>query len=142
MSRLWTWVVPAREEDWDALYAAEMPRVYNFFRYRVGDGPVAEDLTSATFEKAWRARDRYRRDLASFMSRGLVLSYIYTGQVQHRYNYASQMEDAFPELRRYPSAEVRYLIMADHTFSQAAMRAELVDVVVGWMRRTAAHVQA
>jgi len=66
VSRIWTWVVPAREEDWDALYASEMPRVYNFFRYRVGDGPVAEDLTSITFEKAWRARARYRRDLAAF----------------------------------------------------------------------------
>ena len=52
--------------DWDALYADQMPRVYNFMRYRVGDGPVAEDLTSATFEKAWRARDRFRRDRAAF----------------------------------------------------------------------------
>ena len=57
---------PAREADWDALYAEQLPRVYNFFRYRVGDGPVAEDLTSRTFEKAWRGRFRYRRDLAAF----------------------------------------------------------------------------
>ena len=64
--RPWTWVVTAREEDWDALYAEQLPRIYNYFRYRVGRGPVAEDLTSATFEKAWRARHRYRRDLASF----------------------------------------------------------------------------
>lgn len=78
-----------------------------------------------------------QRDLAAFMARGLILSYIYTGQIQHRYNYADQMEDAFPELRRYPSAEVRYLIMADHTFSQATMRSELVDVVVSWIRRCA-----
>ena len=66
MGRLWTWVVPARETDWDALYAEQLPRVYNFFRYRVGPGPVAEDLTSVTFEKAWRARHRYRRDLGAF----------------------------------------------------------------------------
>jgi RNA polymerase sigma-70 factor (ECF subfamily) len=66
MSRWWTWVVPAREADWDALYAAELPRVYNFFRYRVGAGPVAEDLASVTFEKAWKARHRYRRDLSAF----------------------------------------------------------------------------
>jgi RNA polymerase sigma-70 factor (ECF subfamily) len=65
-SRLWTWVVPAREADWDALYGEQMPRVYNYFRYRVGSGAVAEDLTSITFEKAWRAKDRYRRDLGSF----------------------------------------------------------------------------
>src|SRR5690242_10295093 len=56
----------AREADWDALYADQLRRVYNYFRYRVGDGPVAEDLTSLTFEKAWVARLRYRRDLAAF----------------------------------------------------------------------------
>ena len=61
------WVLnPACEEDWDALYAEQLPRVYNFFRFRVGDGPVAEDLTSLTFEKVWVARRRYRRDLAGF----------------------------------------------------------------------------
>jgi RNA polymerase sigma-70 factor (ECF subfamily) len=57
---------PAREADWDALYADQLPRVYNYFRFRVGSGPVAEDLTSLTFEKAWTARHRYRRDLAAF----------------------------------------------------------------------------
>ena len=57
---------PAREADWDALYAEQLPRVYNYFRFRVGDGAVAEDLTSVTFEKAWRGRHRYRRDLAGF----------------------------------------------------------------------------
>ena len=61
------WVLnPAREEDWDALYADQLPRVYNFFRFRVGDGAVAEDLTSRTFEKAWIARHRYSRDLSKF----------------------------------------------------------------------------
>src|SRR2546425_10466426 len=64
-ARVWA-LSPAREQDWDALYAEQLPRVYNFFRYRVGDGAVAEDLTSLTFEKAWVARHRYRRDLASF----------------------------------------------------------------------------
>jgi len=66
LGRLAGWVSPADEADWDALYAEQLPRVYNFFRYRVGDGPEAEDLTSVTFEKAWRARHRYRRDLAAF----------------------------------------------------------------------------
>ena len=63
--RFWA-LEPAREADWDALYADQLPRVYNYFRYRVGDGAVAEDLTSLTFAKAWAARNRYRRDLASF----------------------------------------------------------------------------
>jgi len=66
LERLIGWVAPATELDWDVVYAEQLPRVYNFFRYRVGEGPEAEDLTSLTFEKAWRARHRYRRDLASF----------------------------------------------------------------------------
>jgi RNA polymerase sigma-70 factor (ECF subfamily) len=61
------WVADTdREADWDALYADQLPRVYNYFRYRVGAGAIAEDLTSRTFEKAWTARHRYRRDLAGF----------------------------------------------------------------------------
>ena len=55
-----------READFEELYRVELPRIYNYFRFRVGDGPVAEDLTSKTFEKAWRNRKRYRRDLAAF----------------------------------------------------------------------------
>jgi len=66
-ARFLPWVRPAAEEaDWDVLYAEQLPRIYNFFRYRVGHGPEAEDLTAATFEKAWRHRARYRRDLAAF----------------------------------------------------------------------------
>ena len=52
--------------DWDAVYAEQLPKVYNFFRYRLRDETVAEDLTATTFEKAWRSRDSYRRDLAGF----------------------------------------------------------------------------
>jgi len=54
------------ESDFEAVYRAEMPRIYNFFRYRLGAGPLAEDLTAETFEKAWRHRARYRQDLAAF----------------------------------------------------------------------------
>ncbi len=54
------------QSDWDALYAEHLPRIYQFFCYRVGEGPTAEDLTSTVFEKAWRSRDRYREDIAAF----------------------------------------------------------------------------
>src|SRR5688500_8211914 len=52
--------------DFETVYQTELPRIYNFFRYRVGDDQLAEDLTSETFEKAWKHRARYRNDLASF----------------------------------------------------------------------------
>jgi RNA polymerase sigma-70 factor (ECF subfamily) len=74
--RLLEWIAPlaepASEVNWDAVYVRELPRVYNFFRYRVGAGPVAEDLTSATFEKAWRARASYRHDA------GAVSTWLFT----------------------------------------------------------------
>ena len=60
------WAAAATDADWEEVYATQLPRVYNFFRYRVGNTADVEDLTAATFEKAWRARHRYRRDLASF----------------------------------------------------------------------------
>ena len=57
--------VPAEGVDWEAVYRQEMPRVFNYFRYRGLERSLAEDLTSTTFEKAWRARDRYRRERAA-----------------------------------------------------------------------------
>jgi RNA polymerase sigma-70 factor (ECF subfamily) len=54
------------ETDWDAAYREYLPRVYNFFRYRVGDASLSEDLTADVFEKAWRGRARFRRDLGAF----------------------------------------------------------------------------
>lgn len=70
-----TWIVKrnvqavapkATDNDWSAVYADQLPRVYNYFRFRVGDDSLAEDLTAVTFEKAWRGRDRYRRDRGAF----------------------------------------------------------------------------
>ncbi|HTB68803.1 MAG TPA: sigma-70 family RNA polymerase sigma factor [Steroidobacteraceae bacterium] len=56
----------AADPDWEAVYTEQLPRVYNFLRYRLGNETLAQDLTSRTFEKAWRDRHRYRRDIAQF----------------------------------------------------------------------------
>jgi len=64
-ARIVRWI--SRDEvDWDAVYAEQLPRVHNFFRYRCGNVADAEDLTSITFEKAWRGRARYRKDKGAF----------------------------------------------------------------------------
>ena len=65
---LLSWLMPAVETDavdWDEVFREELPRLFNYFRYRGFDRASAEDLTSTTFEKAWRARDRYRRERAA-----------------------------------------------------------------------------
>jgi RNA polymerase sigma-70 factor (ECF subfamily) len=66
LERILPAVAPVEEADWDDVYRRELPRIFNFFRYRVADGATAEDLTSLTFEKAWRARRQYRNDTAAF----------------------------------------------------------------------------
>ena len=56
----------SREADWDALYADHLPRIYNYFRFRLAADADVEDLTARMFEKAWSARGRYQRDVAAF----------------------------------------------------------------------------
>ncbi len=56
----------AEELDWDAVYADQARRVFNYFWFRLGREADVEDLTARTFERAWRARAQYRRDLAGF----------------------------------------------------------------------------
>ena len=56
----------AKDLDWNAIYADQLPRVYNYFRFRLGRHTDIEDLTARTFEKAWRARSAYSSDLAAF----------------------------------------------------------------------------
>jgi len=64
-ARIARWISQA-EVDWDAVYVEQLPKVHNFFRYRCASLADAEDLTSITFEKAWRGRERYRRDKGAF----------------------------------------------------------------------------
>lgn len=62
----WTDHSVPRELDWNSVYKDQLPRLYNYFRFRTGRNADVEDLTARTFEKAWKARHRYRRDLAGF----------------------------------------------------------------------------
>ena len=61
-----SWGVAAAEPNWDAVYAEQLPRVYNFFRYRLGNDAHRRGSDVAHVrESVVRAR-RYRRDLAGF----------------------------------------------------------------------------
>lgn len=55
-----------KELNWDDVYARQAPRIYNYFRFRLGSESDVEELTARTFEHAWRSRARYRSDLAGF----------------------------------------------------------------------------
>ncbi len=53
-------------ETFADLYRTQTYSVFNYCLFRVSDRAVAEDLTADTFERAWRARSRYRPDRAEF----------------------------------------------------------------------------
>lgn len=48
--------------DWEEVYVSFLPRIFHFFCFRVGVPDKAEELTSATFEKAWSNRINYRQE--------------------------------------------------------------------------------
>lgn len=59
--------IPADIEiDWSDVYGELLPKVYHYFCLRVGDRLEAEDLSAATFERAWRDRERYQKALGTF----------------------------------------------------------------------------
>jgi RNA polymerase sigma-70 factor (ECF subfamily) len=60
---------PASITEGDAfarLYRAHTGAVFNYCLFQTGNQAVAEDLTADTFERAWRARRRYRSERAAF----------------------------------------------------------------------------
>ena len=61
-----TMTTSAEDINWDSVVNNELPRLYNYFRYRLGDESIAEELTSVVLEKAWTKRHRYRKDRAAF----------------------------------------------------------------------------
>src|SRR5512139_2028995 len=113
--------VPVDAVDWSAVYAEEMPRVFNYFRYRGLERATAEDLTSATFEKAWRARERYRKDRAAAstwllaIARNVVIDHFRRSRPAVPLEDAPLRDDETPEtlaLREARSERLRALLGA------------------------------
>jgi RNA polymerase sigma-70 factor (ECF subfamily) len=107
--------LPAEAVDWDATYREEMPRVFGYFRYRGFDRATAEDLTSATFEKAWRARERYRKDRAAVstwllaIARNAATDHLRRSRPAVPLEEAALRDPATPETEALRRAELRRL---------------------------------
>lgn len=113
--------VPAERVDWGAAYGEEMPRVFNYFRYRAFDRATAEDLTSATFEKAWRARDRYRKDRAAVstwllaIARNVAIDHLRRHRAEVPLDEGAARQEETPETWALQAAQSRRLraLLAD-----------------------------
>lgn len=127
-ARFLDWILPvgrAAEIDWDDVYREQLPRVLSYFRFRAGDLATAEDLASRTFEKAWRARRRYRRDRASVGT--WLLAIARNVAVDHwRARRPAVSLDALPDLPQDSTIEADLQRRADHQ-RLSAFLAELSD---------------
>jgi RNA polymerase sigma-70 factor, ECF subfamily len=111
-------VALAKELDWNAVYADQLPRIYNYFRFRLGPGHDVEELTARTFEKAWRARAQYRRDLAGFstwlfaIARHVVTDHLRSDAVRIRTaTLADPVDSTTPEDKAMHSSDMARLAM-------------------------------
>ncbi len=112
-ARILSWFEnPAEPADFEALYRREVPRIYNYFRYRVGDPCLAEDLTSATFEKAWRSRQQYRKDLAAFSTWLFTIARRVLADQQRKHRPVVSLE-ALPDLAVHENMEEAFQKRAD-----------------------------
>ncbi len=85
-------VLTARQGDPNAfglLYDHYVDRIYRFVYYRVSDAPLAEDLTSRIFLKAWENLPSYRDRGLSFgtwlfsIARNTVIDHYRTAKSEH-----------------------------------------------------------
>ncbi|MCQ3939201.1 MAG: RNA polymerase subunit sigma-24 [Chloroflexi bacterium] len=109
---------PASEADFKEVYQQELPRIYNFFRYQVGNDAIAEDLTADTFEKAWRNRERYQRDLSALST--WLFTIARRVAVDH---YRKQRPAA-------PLEEIAELPSEDHTEDAAQQREDIARLSI------------
>jgi len=88
--------------DWESAYEELLPRVYHYFCLRTGDRLEAEDLTAATFERAWRDRERYRKDLGGFsnwlfgIARHVVITHYRQNHQEDPFEEPSTVENLRP----------------------------------------------
>ena len=103
------------EINWDSVVNNELPRLYNYFRYRLGDEGVAEDLTSVVLEKAWLKRHRYRKDRAAFsvwlfsIAKNEVIGYLRKRQVSLPISMTETASGATIEHRLEQSQDIQQL---------------------------------
>lgn len=78
-------------------------------------------------------QDEARAGYHELLERGVRLFVIYTAGQLGTYNYGRQFSDMHPSVAAHEGVAQRYFSDADHTFTQARARRELVRSVVTWI---------
>jgi RNA polymerase sigma-70 factor, ECF subfamily len=89
--------------DWDAIYTSELSRVYNYFLYKLGNRELAQDLTSTTFERAWKTRSKYNALIASPSTWLLGIARNVFREHVRRYKVAENKLEPLLHVEQWPS---------------------------------------
>jgi pimeloyl-ACP methyl ester carboxylesterase len=74
--------------------------------------------------------------LQRLVDRGVQLMLVFTGGVNHVYNYREQLFDLLPGLNFRGQLRLEYMPDTDHAVSDRASRAALLEMVDGWAAAT------
>jgi pimeloyl-ACP methyl ester carboxylesterase len=77
--------------------------------------------------------DTYRAQLTKLVDRGVRILAIFSGIHQANYNHPDQLFEICPALRG--RIDVAYFPAANHTFTELAAQAKLIDTVTHWMAK-------
>lgn len=111
-------------------------RIIGFLERKLRELSPAEGEAYAADESSYfhqPEQAEFCADVDGFMTRGLPLFFLFTGEYQQTYNYADQLFEVCPALRDYPACHLHYLADADHTFTRAQMRAQLIAELCRWL---------
>jgi pimeloyl-ACP methyl ester carboxylesterase len=118
-----SWQAPVRKALY---YSRELLRTGLPRHARDSDGYVVGARSSLT-------RERLGKELGQLLDRGVKLCIAFTAGLEDNYNHRTQFRHVFPAAARHPALTYAYFPDADHLFSAASSRAQLVDAVVMWI---------
>lgn len=95
-------------DEFATLYQAHVHAVFNYCFFRVGNRGVAEDLAADAFERAWRARERYRPESGDFVTWlfGIVRHVVIDWQRRHARQPLVELTDRLSDRAPLPDAQV------------------------------------
>ena len=79
------------------------------------------------------APEDIRASLTQVIGRGVQLMLVFTGGVNHVYNYRNQLFDLLPGLDFRDQLRLEFMPQTDHTVSDAQSRADLLQAMGDWM---------
>ena len=94
-------------------------------------GEPVEDV----YGMAFPPREEFAQGLRKMLARKAAVLVVHTAGWYGYYNYAEQFRDAFPEIAADPAVTVCYFGRADHTYTLAADRRQLIELVCDWAGR-------